>query len=496
MAGIDIFAPGRLLALLLATCLAGPLSAQDAPEGDPQPLRVDPGPRFVPESFAELSDRLSPAVVNITTTTAVPTVEDGMRPIIPEGSPFEDFFRDFMDRQPGQRQQRQSNALGSGFIISPDGYIVTNNHVIESADEISVELFSGGELEAELVGRDPRTDIALLKVESDDDLPFVEFGDSDSAKVGDWVLAIGNPLGQGFSVSAGIVSARNRTLQGSYDDFIQTDAAINRGNSGGPLFDMNGRVIGVNTAILSPNGGSIGIGFAMSSAVVERVVAQLRDFGETRRGWLGVRIQNVDPDMADALNLPDAKGALVTDVPEGPALAAGMKAGDVVLEFGGEVIDDTRELVRIVAESEIGRTVEVVVFRDGQEQTLEVEVGLLEEATLAAAPGAPPGEAETPSEQTVLGMTVAAADRSVRERFALPDDVRGLVIVNVEDDSDAFLKGMQPGDVITEVGQEAVATPEEMRDRIDAAEQAGRNSILMLVRRDGQPRFVALNLSN
>ena len=396
LAGIDIFAPGRLVALLLAACLAGPLSAQDAPEGDPQPLRVDPGPRFVPESFAELSDRLSPAVVNITTTTAVPTVEEGMRPIIPEGSPFEDFFRDFMDRQPDQRRQRQSNALGSGFIISPDGYIVTNNHVIEGADEIERRALLGGELDAELIGRDPRTDIALLKVESDDDLPFVEFGDSDSAKVGDWVLAIGNPLGQGFSVSAGIVSARNRTLQGSYDDFIQTDAAINRGNSGGPLFDMNGRVIGVNTAILSPNGGSIGIGFAMSSAVVERVVAQLRDFGETRRGWLGVRIQNVDPDMADALNLPDAKGALVTDVPEGPALAAGMKAGDVVLEFGGEVIDDTRELVRIVAESEIGRTVEVVVFRDGQEQTLEVEVGLLEEATLAAAPGAPPGEAETP----------------------------------------------------------------------------------------------------
>ena len=247
-------------------------------------------------------------MVNITTTTTVAEVEDGMRPIVPEGSPFEDFFRDFMDRQPGQRRQQRSNALGSGFIISPDGYIVTNNHVIESADEISVELFSGGELDAELIGRDPRTDIALLKVESDDDLPFVEFGDSDAAKVGDWVLAIGNPLGQGFSVSAGIVSARNRTLQGSYDDFIQTDAAINRGNSGGPLFDMNGEVIGVNTAILSPNGGSIGIGFAMSSAVVERVVAQLRDFGETRRGWLGVRIQNVDPDMADALGLRRRQG--------------------------------------------------------------------------------------------------------------------------------------------------------------------------------------------
>ncbi len=237
-----------------------------------------------PPSFADLADRLSPAVVNITTSTNVANVSQGDRPIIPEGSPFEDFFRDFLDREPGQqeRRSRRSSALGSGFIISADGYIVTNNHVIESADEITVELFVGGEeLEAELVGRDARTDIALLKVDTDKELPFVEFGDSDAARVGDWVLAIGNPLGQGFSVSAGIVSARNRTLQGSYDDFIQTDAAINRGNSGGPLFNIDGEVIGVNTAILSPNGGSIGIGFAMSSAVVERVVAQLRDFGET-----------------------------------------------------------------------------------------------------------------------------------------------------------------------------------------------------------------------
>ena len=497
MAGIELSAPGRLLALVVAAGLAGPAAGQQAAEAGPEPLSVDPGPRFVPESFSELSDRLSPAVVNITTTTVMPEVADGMRPVVPEGSPFEDFFRDFMDRQPGQRRQQRSNALGSGFIISPDGYIVTNNHVIESADEITVELYAGGELDAELIGRDPRTDIALLKVKSDSgDLPFVEFGDSDDTKVGDWVLAIGNPLGQGFSVSAGIVSARNRTLQGSYDDFIQTDAAINRGNSGGPLFDMEGRVIGVNTAILSPNGGSIGIGFAMSSAVVERVVAQLRDFGETRRGWLGVRIQNVDPDMADALGLADAKGALVTDVPEGPALAAGMKAGDVVLRFDGEAIDDTRELVRIVAESEIGRTVDVVVYRDGAEQTLKVEVGLLEEATLAAAPGEPQGDAAPPAEQTVLGMTVAVVDRPLRERFALPDDVRGLVVVDVEDGSDAFLKGMRPGDIITEVGQEVVASPEDMRDRIDSAEQAGRNSILMLVRRDGAPRFVALNLSN
>jgi serine protease Do len=488
-----------LLCIALAAPLAAPAAAQDTPEGgNAGPLTVDPGPRFVPESFAELSDRLSPAVVNVTTTTNIPEVDDGMRPILPPGSPFEDFFRDFMERQPGQRRQQRSNALGSGFIISPDGYIVTNNHVIESADEISIELFSGGELEAELVGRDPRTDIALLKVTSESELPFVKFGDSDAALVGDWVLAIGNPLGQGFSVSAGIVSARNRMLQGSYDDFIQTDAAINRGNSGGPLFNMNGEVIGVNTAILSPNGGSIGIGFAMSSAVVSRVVDQLRDFGETRRGWLGVRIQNLDPDMADALGIDEARGAMVTDVPEGPALEAGVKSGDVILRFGDEEIEDTRELVRIVADTPVGETVEVVVLRDGREETLQVKIGLLEEPTLAAARGGPdqvtPDGAQT--EETLLGMTVAVVTDDLRRSFALDADAGGLVVTGVDESSDAYAKGMRAGDVITEVGQETVANPKEMRSRIESAEAAGRNSILLLVRREGQPRFVALNLSN
>ena len=327
----------------------------------------------------------------------------------------------------------------------------------------------------------------------------MKFGDSDAAHVGDWVLAIGNPLGQGFSVSAGIVSARNRTLQGSYDDFIQTDAAINRGNSGGPLFNMTGEVIGVNTAILSPNGGSIGIGFAMSAAVVSRVVEQLRDFGETRRGWLGVRIQNVDPDMADALSRPDAKGALVTDVPEGPALDGGIKSGDLILRFGGEEIDDTRELVRIVADTPVGETVDVVVVRNGKEETLKVKVGLLEEPTLAAAPGGAPDDQaapEAPPEETLLGMTVAIVTEDLRRSFALDPDVRGLVVTSVDEGSDAYGKGMRAGDVITEVGQEVVATPKEMRSRIDSAESAGRNSILLLVRREGQPRFVALNLSN
>jgi serine protease Do len=478
-------AAGLVLAALVAFGGAQPVAAQA------------PLPGGIPDSFAELADRLSPAVVNITTTTNVADVTDGMRPVLPPGSPFEDFFRDFMDRQDGTpRRQQRSNALGSGFIISPDGFIVTNNHVIESADQISVELFGGGDLDAEIIGRDPRTDIALLKVEPKGDLPFVEFGSSDASRVGDWVLAIGNPLGQGFSVSAGIVSARNRTLQGSYDDFIQTDAAINRGNSGGPLFNMDGEVIGVNTAILSPNGGSIGIGFAMSSAVVQRVVEQLKDFGETRRGWLGVRLQNVDPDMADALGIDGTKGALVTDVPEGPALAAGMKAGDVILRFGGEEVDDTRELVRIVAETEVGRTVDVVVFRDDREETLQVEIGLLEDATLAAAPGAPQTETPPAEEETVLGMTVEVVTDTLRESFGLTNDVSGLVVTGVDDGSDAYVKGMRPGDVITEVGQQPVGSPQDMRRRIEAAEQAGRNSILMLVRRDGAPRFVALNLSN
>ena len=488
-----------LRGMLVAGVLAGGARAQDAqPAPDAQmqgkaPLSVDPGPRFVPESFAELSERLSPAVVNITTTTTIAEVDQSLRPMLPEGSPFEEFFKNFGDPR---QQQRRSNALGSGFIVSPDGFIVTNNHVIEAADEISVELYHGGNLDAHVVGRDTRTDIALLKVDSQEPLPFVKFGDSDAAHVGDWVLAIGNPLGQGFSVSAGIISARNRTLQGSYDDFIQTDAAINRGNSGGPLFDMNGNVIGVNTAILSPNGGSIGIGFAMSSDVVSRVVEQLRDFGETRRGWLGVRIQNVDADMAEAMRLKQARGAMVTDVPEGPALAAGIKSGDVILKFGDTEIDDTRELVRVVADTEVGKTVPVVVFRNGREETLQVEVGLLEDTTLAAAPGAAKPGGAAPAARDVLGMSVSSIDDGLRQQFSLPDSVSGLIVTRVEMGTDAFAKGMREGDIIAEVGQEPVASAKDLQDRIDAAEQAGRNSILLLVRRDGQPRFVALTLSN
>ncbi|MFT5006691.1 MAG: serine protease Do, partial [Paracoccaceae bacterium] len=323
------------------------------------------------ESLADLVDQVSPAVVNITTTTMVASATTPQPNALPDDSPFEDLFRDFLDRQEQQRGPRRASALGSGFIISEDGFIVTNNHVIEGADEVIIEFFNGGEMVATVIGTDPKTDIALLKVDSDEPLPFVRFGDSDIARVGDWVMAVGNPLGQGFSVSAGIISARNRALRGTYDDFIQTDAAINRGNSGGPLFNMDGEVIGVNTAILSPNGGgSIGIGFSMSSAVVSRVVNQLQEFGETRRGWLGVRIQDVTQDVAETLNLTDAAGALVTDVPDGPAKLAGILQGDVIITFDGKHVPDTRELVRMVGETTVGKAVRVVVFREGKTTTL------------------------------------------------------------------------------------------------------------------------------
>lgn len=440
-----------------------------------------------PVSFADLAEEVSPAVVNITTSTTVATQMDPNRPRLPDGAPFEDFFEDFFNRD-GQRQPRprQSQALGSGFVISADGYIVTNNHVIEGADEIEIEFFGGERFDATLIGTDPATDIALLKVETDTSLPFVEFGDSEVARVGDWVLAVGNPLGQGFSVSAGIISARGRALQGNYDDFIQTDAAINRGNSGGPLFNMDGEVVGVNTAILSPTGGSIGIGFAMSSHVVERVVFQLQEYGETRRGWLGVRIQDVTEDVADSLALAEARGALVTEVMDGPSRAAGMQSGDVITRFDGGNVADTRDLVRRVADAGIGREVEVVVFRDGGEETLFVTLGQRDEDQLTASSRTP----ETPN--LVLGMNLTELTDQMRDDMGLAAGLTGVLVRSVETGSDAEGKGVRAGDVITEAGQEPVATVAEIEAQLQAARDAGRRTLLLMVRSSGDPRFVAL----
>lgn len=443
-----------------------------------------------PESFADLAEQISPAVVNITTSALVAGPVDGM-PMIPEGSPFEDFFEDF--NLPGDRGPQRSEALGSGFVISEDGYIVTNNHVIEGADEIMIEFFSGEMLPATIVGTDPKTDIALLKVDAGAPLAYVSFGDSDLMRVGDWVMAMGNPLGQGFSVSAGIVSARGRELQGTYDDFIQTDAAINRGNSGGPLFNMDGQVIGVNTSILSPTGGSIGIGFSMSSNVVTKVVDQLKEYGETRRGWLGVRIQDVTPDVAEAMGLAEAAGALVTDVPEGPARDAGILPGDVITLFDGQSVRDAGDLTRRVADAPIGEAVPVVVLRDGASETVRVTLGRREEAEAAVMPAAsdPP---EAPREMEALGLTLVPLDADMRDRLGLDPAAEGLMILAVDPASEAFTKGLREGDLITEAGQERVLRLEDLEARIAEAKAAGRQSILLLIRRGGDPRFVALSL--
>ena len=443
-------------------------------------------------SLAPLAEKISPSVVNITTSTTVEG-RTGPQGIVPEGSPFEDFFR---DRNNGEGDRpRRSSALGSGFVISEDGFVVTNNHVIEGADEILVEFFNGEELKAEVIGTDPNTDIALLKVESEDALPFVSFGNSDTARVGDWVIAMGNPLGQGFSVSAGIVSARNRELSGTYDDYIQTDAAINPGNSGGPLFNMDGEVIGVNTAILSPNGGSIGIGFSMASNVVTSVVDQLKEFGETRRGWLGVRIQDVTEDVAEAMGLASAAGALVTDVPDGPAKDAGMEAGDVIISFAGNDVADTRGLVRRVGNSPVGESVEVIVMREGVSKTLAVTLGRREEAEGAVPAVAQGPDAEAgPEAKDLLGMTLSTLTEEMRAELGVEADMEGLAVTAVDETSEAFEKGLRVGDIVTEAGQQKVTSIAELEERVKAAQDAGRKSLLLLVRRAGDPRFVALSL--
>jgi serine protease Do len=449
--------------------------------------------RSAPASFADLVEQISPAVVNITTSTVIAgrTAPQG---IAPEGSPFEEFF----NNRPPNNGPRRSSALGSGFVISEDGFIVTNNHVIEGADEIQIEFFPGdGQptelLNAELIGKDKNTDIALLKVDTNAPLRHVPFGDSNIARVGDWVLAMGNPLGQGFSISAGIISARNRALQGNYDDYIQTDAAINRGNSGGPLFNMDGEVIGVNTAILSPNGGSIGIGFAMSSDVVTRVVEQLKKYGETRRGWLGVRIQDIAPDMVSAIEgLEDEKGALVTDVPDGPARNAGIQAGDVILNFDGDEVDDTRSLVRRVGNTDVDKTVRVVVLRDGSRETLRVTLGRREDAEAVSA-----SSDDTPQEPdslNILGMNLSELSDEMRQELGLKEGAAGLAVVDLDEGSEAFSKGLRAGDVITEAGQEKLESVDDFEDRVAEARDAGRMSLLLLIRRDGQPRFLALSL--
>ncbi len=455
--------------------------------------------RGAPDSFADLVETLQPAVVNVSTTQKVaghrsegPTFE------FPPGSPFRDFFDQFGRRGEEEDRPRRATSLGSGFIIDPSGYVVTNNHVIEGADKITVTMFDDTTLEAELIGRDEKTDLALLKIKEKGTYPAVSWGDSDQVRVGDWVIAIGNPLGLGGTVTAGIISQKQRDINaGPYDDFIQTDAPINRGNSGGPLFNMDGEVIGINTAIYSPSGGSIGIGFAIPSNLADGVIDQLRKFGTTRRGWLGVQIQQVTDEIAESLGLKDAKGALVAGVLENsPAEAAKMKTGDVILEFNGRDVEESRKLPRIVAETEVGKTVDVVVWRDGRRRTVRVTLGELEKFDQANLSTETPGEDEKPVERAIdeLGLSLSTITRTMAEKYSLSTDQEGVVITDVKGDSGAAEKGLRKGDVIVEVNQEKVSTPDAVAAKIKDAAQNGRRSVLLLINRDGDLRFVALRI--
>ena len=485
-----------LIALVLSLALVplGAVSqgrAQQATPAVPTPTQAGPA------SVAELAEGLLDSVVNISTTQNTGG-ERGPAMRAPEGSPFQDFFDEFFnDRGQGQGRGRKVSSLGSGFVIDPSGIIVTNNHVIEGADEINFA--NGSKLKATLVGADTKTDLAVLKVEPPTPLKAVPFGNSEKMRIGDWVMAIGNPFGLGGTVTVGIVSARGRDIQsGPYDNFIQTDAAINRGNSGGPLFNMYGEVIGINTAIISPSGGSIGIGFAIPTELAASVIGQLREFGETRRGWLGVRIQPVTDEIAESLAMGPARGALIAGIIKGgPVDNGSIQAGDVVVKFDGREVDEMRDLPRIVAETPVGKEVDVVVIRKGEEMTVKVTLGRLEDGEEAAAgeETGDDGSAETPEALSALGMTFGEISDDARAEFAIGDDIEGVLITAVEDDSVAKEKGIAPGDIVVEIAQEAVGTPAEALDRIAQLKAEGRrNALLMVSNGAGELRFITVRM--
>ena len=455
-------------------------------------------------SVANLIEKLIPAVVEISVTTKVGSNAAPPAPIpeLPPDAPFKDFFDDFFKRQQeGQGpddQKRSVTSMGSGFVIDGTGIIVTNNHVIDGAETIEARFHDGKILKAELVGHDPKTDLAVLRVKPVTPLPAVGFGDSDELRVGDWVIAIGNPFGLGGSVSLGIVSARNRDINaGPYDDFLQTDAAINKGNSGGPLFNMAGEVVGINTAIFSPSGGSVGIGFSVPSATAKSVIKQLSEFGETRRGWLGVRIQAVTNDLVESLGLDTARGALVADVtPSGPAEAAGIEAGDVIVEFNGRTVKEMKDLPRIVAETPIGSKVPVKVMRKGKEVSVMAEVGRLEDGEKLAS--AQTGQQNNDAVEA-LGMMLSPISDELRQRYNIDADVKGAVITSVKTDSPAAEKRLEPGDVVTEAGEQPVQSPGDIARRVAEIEKENKNTILLLVAKggkQGEMRFIALKVKN
>ena len=455
-----------------------------------------------PINLADLVDSVAAAVVNISATQTVDDKSAQDIPDLPKGTPFDDMFEQFFKNHGFNAVPRphKMSSLGSGFVIDPSGIVITNNHVIGDANDIVVIFTDGRKLKATIVGKDPKVDVAVLKVESDKPFKTVKFGDSDKARVGDGVMAVGNPFGLGETVTSGILSARNRNIDsGPYDDFLQTDASINKGNSGGPLFNLQGDVIGINTAILSPSGGSIGIGFATPSASVVPVIDQLEKFHETRRGWLGVRIQPVDDAIADSLGLGTARGALVAGVDDkGPAKPAGLLPGDVIVKFDGKDIKESRDLPRLVASMAVGQQVDVVVVRKGQELTKSVTLGRLEDGEKAAivSANAPADDGASKSAAlTALGLELAPIDDAARKTFKLKDSVKGAVIASVAPGSTASDKGLRQGEVIEEVNQQAVETPSDVSKAIAALKTAGKKTALLLVANGiGDVRFVALSL--
>jgi serine protease Do len=495
----------RLRPLLAAICLGATTVLLSAPAATPALARG-------PDGIADVAEKVIDAVVNISTSQTVEAkggdMGRGAMPQLPPGSPFEEFFDDFFknrrggpggNSRGGDMAPHRTTSLGSGFIIDTSGIVVTNNHVIADADEINVIMNDGTKIKAEVVGIDKKTDLAVLKFKPAKPLTAVKFGDSDKLRLGEWVIAIGNPFSLGGTVTAGIVSARNRDIsQGPYDNYIQTDAAINRGNSGGPLFNLDGEVIGVNTLIISPTGGSIGIGFAVPSKTVASVVDALRQFGELRRGWLGVRIQPVTDEIAESLNIKPARGALIAGVEDnGPAKPAGIEPGDVVITFDGKDIKEPKDLSRVVADTSVGKEVDVVIIRKGQEETRKVTLGRLDDGDKAqpAAAKTKDEPAEKPVTQKALGLDLATLSKDLRTRYKIKDSVKGVIITNVDNSSDAADKRLSPGEVIVEAAQEAVSNAADVKKRIEALKKDGRKSILLLVANaEGELRFVALSL--
>jgi serine protease Do len=465
-----------------------------------------------PESLADLSAQVSDAVVNISATQTFDQKRmgkgmenmPGLPPGVGPGAPFDDLFEEFFRRrQQGQGgpdfpRQRKSSSLGSGFVIDPSGIVVTNNHVIADANEVTVIFNDGQKLKAEIVGKDQKVDVAVLRVKPEKPLKAVKFGDSDKARVGDWVIAVGNPFGLGGSVTSGIVSARNRNIDsGPYDNYIQTDAAINKGNSGGPLFNMDGEVIGINTAILSPSGGSVGIGFATPSNTVQPVIEQLQKYGETRRGWLGVRIQNIDDAIAENLGLGATRGALVAGVDEkGPSKQI-LKAGDVIVKFDGKPIKESRDLPKLVAATPVGKDIELVIVRGGKEQTKTVKLGRLEDGEKVASreteKDATPERAST---QSALGLEFSSLTDELRNRWQIKDSVKsGVLIASVDPRSAAADKPLRPGEILVEINQEPVTDPADAVKKIKALKDAGKKTALLVVANgQGDTHFVALPL--